>query len=116
MSKSYKLKGDNYIDSSSIVHSRKKLNNLLNNTLKENGIIDYSTNWNNITSVGFYLYNGWAGSDTGSNRPTNDRGMGFFIVMYSPNWLNYQQIYFCSAGIYLRMFADGTWKNWTKIS
>lgn len=42
MAKSYKLKGDNYIDSSSVVHNRTQLKTILNNLLDDTGWVDLS--------------------------------------------------------------------------
>lgn len=118
MSRSFKP-NDGYIDSRGIVDNRTLLSDVLNYTLRKKGSLTYTTNFNDISSAGIYIYNGWVGNDTGSNRPTNTRSMGFLLVLLDPTWGNCMQIYFCSSssiGIKYRFYGDGVWYNWLNVS
>ena len=117
MSKSDKLKDGNYIDSTGIVHGKKNLSDILDSALYTKGALDYTKNWNDLIVPGTYIYNGWSGEDTGSNRPTDERGMGFVIVLHNSTWGNRQQIYISTTGIYVRLFYQNTtWGSWRHVS
>lgn len=76
--------------------------------------IDYSTNFDNLTTSGYHIYNAYSGSG-GSNRPSDELFMGTLFVLNMPTWGNVMQIMFPNSptvGIRYRLKADGVWKPW----
>ena len=131
MSKSYKLKGDNYIDSTGIVHDSEvldesnKLNVLLESMLnRDEGIVrriagygqvckQVTGDWDTACGVssGFYM-----GSNL-NNSPNVSSTSGWFHVIHLVHNANFMvQLAFSFSGNHMCMRTkNNTWSNWQQI-
>lgn len=112
--KSYKLKGNNYIDSSGIVHEKQKLNEILNTGIY-NGYID---NLNNALNTGTYAFN-----SSSLNIPENNMYGNVLVLVGNTNkydagesWWVIQIAFTTRNSIFMRNLTNGTtWTSWTQV-
>lgn len=85
----------------------------LNNAIFSMPSITYSTNWNNVTTTGYRLYNAWTGSG-GSNRPLETKCMGIVLIIADGSGTTITQIFFPFSDTITPMFRwyNGNWGNW----
>ena len=122
MSKSIKLKNDNYIDSSGVVHEKEKLSDLLPKFIEHFDKEKQSeTNLNNYVEKGIYQL-----SMAYQNAPISTTIYGVLIVITSrdypwnpvdqSNWL-WQVIFDTAGNAYLRTAVNSsTFNQWRRIS
>lgn len=114
MSKSFKFKNENYLDSTGIVHNKQKLNEILYGFSKAyyGGKI---LNANDFTKSGIYTFDT---NNTISNRPPKViNNLEILVVLETHNTSNTIQIWFNFTGaIYFRLKYWGTWSEWKKIN
>lgn len=114
MAKSYKLEDGNYIDSKGIVHSRKKLNTVLDSkigyTVLENGF-----NINNIKENGRYgIFN--ASGTLPSGYSTSDNNVIIDCIMWSSLYGRQILHDVRTERTYVRNINNGTWRSWTQYT
>lgn len=111
MSKSYKLKKENYIDSSGIVYEKQKLNEILNTGIY-NG---YINDLNNAMDTGIYAFN----SGT-LNIPESNMFGNVLVLVGNGNkytdkaWWVIQIVFNTYKQIYIRTNIGG-WGEWTQV-
>lgn len=108
MSKSIKLKNDNYLDSKSIVHNK----NLLYTILQQlTGRTYYNSDANTFTATGIYYL-----STGATNTPENLTWI-YLMVIKSTASADIIQFAMRVGGdkIYFRSYAGSSWKDWKKI-
>lgn len=130
MAKSYKLKDDNYIDSSDVVHNTNLLDTLLESMLnREQGIVDRiagygqpafniengsgTMDWNTAcgTKSGFYRGSGLANSPSGSTTAN----WWFVLHIVHDNSFKVQIAFpYAYSNIYIR-HQNTSWSNWVKV-
>lgn len=93
MSKSIKLKDNNYLDSKSVVHNKQLLSDIvdkLNNSMNKNGInsstfgIDVNSNYN-VGYNAYIFYGGWQQHFMGIVVAVNDEVVGYNLIYNSAN-------------------------------
>lgn len=113
MSRSYKLKDNNYIDSSGITHNRENLKDIINNGL----LRDHKGDLNNATETGIYWF-----SPVVNNIPQSDT-YGNILTIVAPgnkfeqgSWWIIQIAFTTFNSIFMRNSTNGTtWTNWTQV-
>lgn len=105
MSKSIKLKGNNYFDSKGVIHNKELLNDILNKTLTHTGE-KYKAGYYDNFDIGIYDLNTFTG-DGGENCPP-DNLFGTLLV------LGRTQVIISSIGIYYRI-NNNPWTDWLLI-
>ena len=102
-------------DGETLTHDVAEIKNDLDN--KNCGYMDFSTNWNNVTKTGLYNYNGWGGTDSGSNRPTDTKCIGVLMVANTDNTTMISQTFISKdMKVYIRIYSDGAWGSWGTTS
>lgn len=114
MSKSFKFKNDNYLDSSGIVHNKQKLNEILYSFSKAY-YGGKTLNANDFIKSGIYVFDT---NNTISNRPPKVAdNLEFLVVLETHSTYNTVQIWFNFTGaLYFRLKYWGTWSEWKKIN
>lgn len=113
MAKSYKLKDNNYIDSSGITHNRENLKDIINNGLLRESKGDL----NNATETGIYWFNPEV------NNIPQSAPYGNILTIVAPgnkfeqgSWWIIQIAFTTYNSILIRNSTNGTtWTSWTQV-